>query len=699
MPQKSGLLLLPAIVLTNLLMAQVRQDVRQTPQYRVNVNEVTVDVIVTDKKGGYLPDLHVKDFEIYEDGVRQEIQGFQWIHTDMPGTGAASPGVPKPERSPEKPLPRSNASSPPSAPRLFLLVIDNLNTRWTYLAQMEDAVESFISTKLQPQDLVAVSTVSRSLVMNFTNNREVLRTAVRMAFGRSTEGTASNSIVEQITDLMDVLDDAGALVDLGLLRTQLLVGHDDFAGTSALATVKGICRSLARIKGRKTLVFITEGFAPLTPVRNALVSVIDAANRANVSIYTINAIGIGPSDAKTLDALAKGITIRRGREVIAGADHFDLITLEAFLNLRDDSLTGLADSTGGLTFRRSNMFEKQLETIFSDSHSYYELTYAPKNQNLDGRFRRIKVRLASGVRRYAVRARRGYYAVDSLAPFRGTAEEQMAQALYNPELLDEIHSSIVPAVFLDPGGSSLARVSLLIDPAGMPLKKLGADYSASFRVLAAAFDDRGRIVSDYGQDYRLTFDEARYQEFLQVGSRLAMTFKLPPGKYQVKTVLRDIGTGKMSTVREDVEIVPQSPERPSVSSIVLSRSSVPYERPANAGETYDPFRMGDVVLVPSSARSYPREGFLTVFFHVYNVGDPGSTPCQYRLNLYRDEALYTSSDPRTVQSENPHPLNGYLLAPRLSLSNLVPGSYRLEVEVSRSDGQDRVTRSVQFWVN
>ena len=74
MPQKSGFLLLPAIVLTSILIAQVRQDVRQTPQYRVKVNEVAVDVIVTDKKGGYPPDLHVRDFEIYEDRVTRSVQ-------------------------------------------------------------------------------------------------------------------------------------------------------------------------------------------------------------------------------------------------------------------------------------------------------------------------------------------------------------------------------------------------------------------------------------------------------------------------------------------------------------------------------------------------------------------------------------------------------------------------------------------------
>jgi hypothetical protein len=218
-----------------------------------------------------------------------------------------------------------------------------------------------------------------------------------------------------------------------------------------------------------------------------------------------------------------------------------------------------------------------------------------------------------------------------------------------------------------------------------------------FKLLAAVFDENGKIVSDYKQDYRLSFDEAKHKEFLLGGSSLNLTLKLPAGKYQLKTVLREVSSGKMSTQREFLEAASLSQGLPYVSSIVLSTSALP------AGEAveqaYDPFRLGRLLVVPSLTREYSRDGFLNAFFHVCNVTDQDATPYQFRFTLYREEMLHSRSDFRRVQSENSHPLKGYLFTQRLALSRLEPGSYRLEVEVALPDGGNRVSRSVSFRVN
>ena len=50
-------------------------------QYRqVQVDAVTEDVIVRDPNGNFLPDLRKNDFEIYEDGSRQDIVSMTLIH-------------------------------------------------------------------------------------------------------------------------------------------------------------------------------------------------------------------------------------------------------------------------------------------------------------------------------------------------------------------------------------------------------------------------------------------------------------------------------------------------------------------------------------------------------------------------------------------------------------------------------------------
>src|SRR5206468_9270740 len=61
------------------------------------------------------------------------------------------------------------------------------------------------------------------------------------------------------------------------------------------ATTNGllaIINTLRRLPGRKSLVFFSEGIAIPPAVQRLFQGVIDAANRANVSIYTIDAAGL-----------------------------------------------------------------------------------------------------------------------------------------------------------------------------------------------------------------------------------------------------------------------------------------------------------------------------------------------------------------------------------------------------------------------
>jgi hypothetical protein len=73
--------------------AQDRRDAgRQSPDsVVVNTDEVLFDVVVRDKRGRVVNDLTASDFEVYEDGVRQEIDSFRLVAP----AGAAGNGRPR----------------------------------------------------------------------------------------------------------------------------------------------------------------------------------------------------------------------------------------------------------------------------------------------------------------------------------------------------------------------------------------------------------------------------------------------------------------------------------------------------------------------------------------------------------------------------------------------------------------------------
>ncbi len=50
------------------------------PTFRTSVNLVSSDVIVRNRRGQFQADLTRDDFEVYEDGVKQELSSFTLVH-------------------------------------------------------------------------------------------------------------------------------------------------------------------------------------------------------------------------------------------------------------------------------------------------------------------------------------------------------------------------------------------------------------------------------------------------------------------------------------------------------------------------------------------------------------------------------------------------------------------------------------------
>ena len=66
----------------------------------------------------------------------------------------------------------------------------------------------------------------------------------------------------------------------------------DQQGYSTTNGLFAIISTLGRLPGRKSLVLFSEGIAIPPAVQRLFLGVIDAANRANVSIYTMDAAGL-----------------------------------------------------------------------------------------------------------------------------------------------------------------------------------------------------------------------------------------------------------------------------------------------------------------------------------------------------------------------------------------------------------------------
>ncbi len=151
---------------------------------------------------------------------------------------------------------------------------------------------------------------------------------------------------------------------------------------------------------------------------------IDAANRANVTAYAVDAQRAAHEERarRTLQKEMEAFADERLAQIATGSDRTEQPLTMAFERVEDtlrlDSRTGLArlaDDTGGFLVEQSNDLSSAFRRIDEDNQFHYLLTYSPTNAAFDGKFRAIQVKVrrpghaglrAQGLSRAARRARR-----------------------------------------------------------------------------------------------------------------------------------------------------------------------------------------------------------------------------------------------------------------------------------------------------
>ncbi len=145
--------------------AQTQRPAEQQNQDRIVISkdEVLFDLVVRDKKGKLIKDLGQQDFEVYEDGVKQDINSFRFVsstvaETATPATGNTStPGDPTITRTPGGVTPDSSGVS------AVALVFDRLSPESRLRAR--DAALSYLGESVKKNELVGVFLTDLSVIV------------------------------------------------------------------------------------------------------------------------------------------------------------------------------------------------------------------------------------------------------------------------------------------------------------------------------------------------------------------------------------------------------------------------------------------------------------------------------------------------------------------------------------------------------
>jgi VWFA-related protein len=582
------------------------------PTFRGGVNIVSVDVIVTDDAGNPITNLTREDFEIVEDGVPQVIEQFRPI--DLGGSPVAD----------DRPLPaigtrevEETEAARPDA-RLIAFFLSDYQVCWERQAEVRETLARFIRTGLRRGDLVAVfdPLVPVGAVL-FTYDHEAVARAVAGFEARKGDYTPRNDMeTEQWLVANRMAENQGAFVRQ-MEEIRAAVVRD---ALKALAVRLGSTR-----EGRKSVVFVSEGFPPgFATDPRPLQEITRDANRHNTSLYVLDPRGFAPGrlglDARTVRPFCPG----EGNRAV------------------QDTLRFLADETDGRAIVNTERLSDGLAQMMRDSSAYYLLAYVPARVHADGRFHEIDVRVKR--RGAVVRGRKGYWAL----PTEATAVPGAPTAVA-PAVLRALESLAAPTRDARPirtwvgtarGSGSGTRVMIVWEPVALPTTAAGQPA----RVSVVAADARGAIV------YRSPAGG-------RAGAERRFGFEAEHGPVEIRLLIEDADGRVLERDQRSVELAAATEAGMSTPRVFRARTARDVQALA-----------ADADPLPVVGREFSRSERLVVRFDSYGAGMPVARLLDRRGAPLRALAVTPAAAGGT------HAID-------LALNALVAGEYVLEIAV------------------
>jgi len=501
--------------------------------------------------------------------------------------------------------------------RLIVLFFDLTSMQPDDIARAHDAAMKFVQKQMTNADLVSVVAFATRLTVwaDFTNDR----TALEKAVARLTP-----DVMSQLSDPLyaaaqngeyDVQQYTGAAFSPD--ETEFNAFNTD----QKLEAVQGLVNVLAAIPGRKAVIQFSGGITQTGEEnRTELRAATDAANRADVSIYSIDARGLF-AEIPGGDVTANAAT---GTSMFSGASVYH--QMDSRQDSRD-TLATLSSDTGGRAFFDLGDLSEALPKIQQENGGYYLLGYyLGSNVKRDGRWRpiRVKVNLPGAHVRY----RTGYYAPRDFQHLQSEdRQHQLADAMHSDNPVVELPIAVEISTFR-------LKDQQIYVPIAAKLSSSALDWAEKHGRREASFDfaaevravPSGQSVAEFQDTIQVKLDTGRFQQVSQGNLLYEGGVILAPGNYRLKFVARENETGKIGTFEQGIAIPALPSNRITLSSILLSSQIVPVEKApevqtkgqgARAKLTTTPLEMEGTRIVPSVTRFFTQQQTLYVFFQAY----------------------------------------------------------------------------------
>jgi VWFA-related protein len=702
-----SLFLTVPLLLTSISAQQVqkpaqKQATDKDETIRISTSLVQTDVVVTDKNEQPIPNLKMSDFEVYENGKKQELKFIEYISADggRRTDGNKAKGLGGLARVEDAPRDLSAAD----VKRVMAFVVDDLTIPFADMPIVRKMLTDFVDNQMQPGDLIAiVRTVGgKGLLQQFTGDRQLLRQSIA-SLTVTTNPLSQFNNPDFNADFM--LSSAGKVPpqigadnspppgpDSSSPSGQTINALNDnnaqfFRALIALQTTDYLVSSMKELPGRKSLVLVSGGMplfesgnagTTFSNVSSVLGQVSDNAVRAGVVINTMDPRGLNatPGVASFQDTPAKSAL---GVESMdfgkSSPDTFGAMLAGAG---EHQGLRALSDTTGGVTVVNTNDFQKGLDKIVARSKGYYILAYTPM-EAFDNKFRKLQIKVK--VDNAHVYKHSGYLAREDTNTAPKTKEQLLMTAASSPLAKRDVDVASTVSYKISNEGKAAVDIDLLVDPTKLSFTTSPEGRQAtSFDVVGFVYDQLGKLRGGFNETVNANLTPEDYARAKSEGLTYDAHTELPPGYYQLRIAVRDAVSGSLGTLSRYVEIPDLSKRRLAMSSLFL------YGVDPVAGVKATPEAM-------SAARRIPRKKDLRYAAVVYNGKQPKAK-------------IIISQNGKPLFEEPEQPLVAGTAGQmskvgQVALAKVPPGRYVLTVVVTDSGADKKfsqASRSLDFVV-
>jgi len=696
--------------------SQTAGQKNQDEVVRISVTLVQVDVAATDKKGRPIPDLKPEEFEIYEDGRRQQITNFSYVAAQAAVTPEPSGAKPN-DKNPVPPPPAR--LRPNDVRRTIALVVDDLTLTLESTPYVRQALKKFVDEQMQPGDLVAIVRTGAGMgaLQMFTADKRILYAAIERvrwspssntlytfapvstnfvnpnrfsALGETTLGGDMRrgtddplmKIPERATDEMDKL-------------------RQEVFSVGTLGALQFVVRGLRDLPGRKSVVLFSEGLSiynreqNVLRVRDALRNLTDLANRSSAVIYTMDARWLQPLTATAADDLSgdfsSAFSVSNQARWGAESRAYGVARADEFIQSQD-GLNYLAQQTGGFFIKNTNDLSGGIRRVLNDQENYYLIGFVPDSSTFKGGKLRSFHNLMVKVTRpdVRIRTRGGFFGItdEESKPLESVFGQSLMAALTSPFNSGDVGLRLTSMLGVDPQKGPFVSSLLHIDANDLTFaQEANGERKVSFEVAAFTFGDNGNVVDKGIRSYVVRMTEREYEHTLKAGIFYRVNLPIKkPGAYQLRTAVRDTASLKLGSANQFIEVPDLKKGKMALSGLIVrgSDSSSTAQAQSRAASTTEGRAEEQDPQASPAVRRFRPGSVVEYACVIYGsrTEKAGNPQLETQLRLYRDTKPVYDGGLRPFNSKAQRDLKQLIAGGSLKLgSDLIPGEYAMQVIV------------------